>query len=324
MSRLMIIVVRTLGIASALLVGACAQTPVAELDAYSQAYAQARIAGDLLLDEVSAIEDVQKATDTEPSETCEIDANTGYRNCFTVALALGSEATRRNEVIDIKVRRLALAQIAAYNQLLGDLAQGRSASALNDRIDSLQSLTGSVVGFAGSVSTLGGLTAASKFVDLARPLIAKIETMRANNAAARSILAAEQDIRNLVRLLIDDTPTMYDLFVQDYREKVQLAKIELSLAKTAEDRERFTSLVANLTDPQSSENAARAFEKALVAYVKLLDSSDKALFALAKAIREPMEDPIAAASLFASQATEMRMLSDEFLSRIRVLRNPSS
>ncbi|MEX2518545.1 MAG: hypothetical protein WD969_04345 [Paracoccaceae bacterium] len=294
----------------ALAVAGCAELPARDLDAYADSFTEARLAGDLLLDEVAPLFPSDAAI-----ADCAVDPGLGYRPCFDAALALGDDAARRGEPSDIRVRRAALALIGGYNELLVDLGRGRSAEELDARLGSVESVAGAVLAFApGGAGVLAGVPLAGL-----RSLLTKVETIRAGDAAASSVTEAEDDIRALIRFMIADTSALYAVYVAPIDTEIGVLKI---LAEDARD-DRDVAEAMRLAERRAAlADRALAFEAALIAYVRLLDRTDRSLGDLAAAIRTPRAGSAPAAADFARQATEARLMAEQFLSNVRAMRAP--
>lgn len=245
---------------------------------------------------------------------------TGFRPCFSVAQALGDSRGGPAEPVDIRVRRLALEVIAAYNQMLVDVAEGRSAKVVNSRIDALSEFAAALTGLAPGVTS----TVAAIPFDAVKSIVTRLENARASNAAARSVVEAAPDVRRLLRFMINDTPALYRLYVEQYEGQLGQALIDLKRARlrgnTAE-ADRLQQVVNNLRDPSGSANKARAFEQALTTYVKVLDQTDKAIVELVEAITLSDSSPVERATGFVKRATETRLLIEELEADIRNLRS---
>lgn len=295
---------------------ACSPLPAEELQLYTDTFSEARVAGDELLDQVAPF----LRETGEDDRSCNIDTRTGFRPCFRVAFALGDDGTRPDDPADIAVRRATLGLVFEYNALVSALASGQSTEALTARINGLAALAGAATQLVPST----GATVAALPISSLSALLARVETMRAQNAASTAILDAEPEISALITLLIEDTPTLYEVFIVQFdgdlgQTKIDLRRAEI-LGNTAEAT-RLRARVAALQNPQDNANRARTFERALTAYVRLLRQSDQALRALTTAIRAPTADPIASATRFVRQATEVRALAGQLRSDLAILRN---
>lgn len=294
----------------ALSVAGCAELPAQDLDAYAGAFREARLAGDLLLDEVAPL-----FPSDDAAADCAFDSGLGYRPCFDSALALGPEAARRGEPIDIRVRRAALALIGGYNELLVDLGRGRSAEDLDSRLVAVESAAGAVLAFApGGAGVLAGVPLAGF-----RSLVTRVETIRAGNAAASSVTEAEEDIRALIRFMIEDASALYALYIAPIDQEIGVLKIMAADARDDRDVDAATRIVA---ERAALADRAIGFEATLIAYVRLLDHADRSLGDLVAAIEAPRAGTTAATADFARQATEARLMAEQFLLNVRAIRAP--
>lgn len=285
---------------AALALCACARAPAPELLTYTQSFEEARAAGGALLDELAPL--VPAAAGDGP-DACAPDPVTGFRPCFTPALALG--AATPDAAPEIALRRAALDAIAGYNRLLGDMAAGGSATALGARIDALTQ----VASAATALLDASAAPATAVLIAPIRDLGVKVERMRAQSVAADAVLAAEPDIRALIRLMIADTPALYGLYVADIINARGDARIAAARA----------AITGEVVQTPDHAEKARRFEAALIAYVRLLDQADRALSTLTAAIRAPAADPVAMAAMVVEQATEARVLAAQFHAEIRAL-----
>lgn len=303
-----------------LLLASCARIPAQELTAYTEAFDKAETAGGLMLDEVAPLVP-RRGPAAAPRESCAVDPARGFRPCFSVDEALG-RTPARDDPPDIALRRVALGLVADYNRLVADLAAGASAEALRVRIDRLAGLATAAAALApsaGPAVAAGVGLAAGPFAALAETL----EAARAENAAARSLLSAEPEIREIMALLRDDAPALYEIYIADVvadRGDLKIALTEARINGDAAEIARLTAALEALDDPASAANRALRFEEALTGYVRLLDRADAALAALAAAIRAPAADPVGGATDFVRLAVELRILADDFLEAARALR----
>lgn len=303
------------GLALAML-SACARLPEAGLAAFSDAHVRAEEAGNLLLDEVAPLVAAAEGAD----EPCAIDPAQGFRPCFSVALALAGPDERPADPPTIRLRRTALGLVGTYGRLLSETAEGRSAAVLEARVAEFGRLAARaaalVPGLQGGAAAIG--LATGPFAALA----GRAEAMRAAGAAAASVLEAEADVAALIRLLRDDAPALYEVYVAQFvgeRGDIRIALTEAKIDENAAEVARLEAVLAALSDPSAAANRARRFEAALTAYVRLLDRSERALAGLAAAARAPSEDPGAAALAIVEQATEARLFADALLGEIRAL-----
>lgn len=295
---------------------ACAVLPKNELVAYADSVANTKAAGDLILDEVSAV----LVTDSEPkARSCARNAQ-GYRPCFRVEFALGEEGVRVNEHPDIQVRRLALAVLETYSEILLDVSAGRPASVIAQRGKELGALNTAVTAlFAGTGVVLAELPIAG-VTNIAERLV----TAATQNAASRSVLKLEPDIRSLIGLMIDDTPALYAVYVSQFVGSVRQTSIALNRARLdgkTEQQARLQRKLDALRSPQGNAAKAILFENALTDYVKLLDRSDKTLVSLREAITLETVNSVERSTEFVRRATETRILLESVLTDLKDLRD---
>ena len=297
-------------------VSACSVLPQAELTAFSDSVVATRQAGDLILDEVSAaipFDGVERDTSCEPNAQ-------GYRPCFRVDFALGDTTTRAGEHPDIQVRRLALAVLVTYTEMLVDISAGRPAKVIEQRGAELGALTT-------AVSTLvagSGVSLASLPIAGVTEIATRLVELSSQAAGARSVLEAEEDIRTLVRLLINDTPPMYRIYVLQFEGNVKDVVNELLIARIdgkTEEAERLQRKLDALRSPTGNAAKALLFEESLIKYVKLLDQTDKSVVALRSAITLEDLNPLVRSTEFVKRATESRILLEGVIADLRELRD---
>ncbi|MEM8837568.1 MAG: hypothetical protein AAGE89_05710 [Pseudomonadota bacterium] len=297
------------------IMSACATLPREELAIYADSVSNTKTAGDLILDEVSAVISTSGAT-RQPS--CERNSQ-GYRPCFRVEFALGDLNARVDEHPDIQIRRLSLVVLRTYSQILLDISEGRPAAVIEQRGQELSELTsllttllsGTGVGFA-SLPISGAVEIAKRLAEAA------IET-----GARRSVLILEPDIRSLISLMIDDTPALYKIYVSQFIGSVRQTSIALNRARingNVAEQERLQRKLDNLRSPGGNAAKANLFEEALTDYVKLLDNTDKALVSLRKSITNEDAGLFRQSAEFIRRATETRLLLESITRDLRDLR----
>jgi len=299
-------------------VAGCVVLPAQELTTFSDSLNGAKTAGDLILDEVAhAFPDSERSD--KQLKSCAANKY-GYRPCFRVDLALGSDSARASEPVDIKVRRLALEVIAAYAQMLADVAEGRSVKIVTARIDQLAELTTAVIGLVPQATYLAG----DLPIAAIKGIVTKLETARSQSVAARSIVVVEKDIRSLIQLMINDTPALYALYVAQFRGSVKDTAVALARARVdgnADEVKRLAQKLENLRNPQGTANKPKVFEDALTKYVKLLDRTNKSIKALVEAITLSNLSPIERGTEFIRRATETRILIESLEKDLKLLRD---
>ncbi|MEO1140768.1 MAG: hypothetical protein AAFW66_00240 [Pseudomonadota bacterium] len=295
----------------------CATIPTQDLQLYTAAFEKTRIAGDLMFDEI--VNSGALRSQSRKADPCAVNPGTGYRPCFSPELALSDEAHRASEPIDIRIRRAALRTISTYNIMLSELASGNSANTLSTRIDQLSKIVVSASALVPSTSLAVG-PAFGAFNALAT----RLENARASNAAARSLIAAEGDIRNLILFLIEDTKALYALYVipvKGNRGKLKIALRRAEIRNNTAEAARLRQQIAQLSNPKSGTNKAAQFENLLVTYVRLLNETNNALEQLVARVQAGEGSRLTSTQDFIRKATEIRLLSDQFLTEVRILRD---
>lgn len=295
---------------------ACVQVPNEELQAYTETAAEARMAGDLLLDEVAPLVEADGAA---PAESCEVDAQLGFRTCFAPAIALGPEAARRDEAPEIRLRRLALAMIADYNQMLVDLAAGVPTERRRATFDSLSKSAAGIAALAP-----GGQGAAFAITGFGAPIgdvLERVGRIADSNLAARSVLEARPDLQKLIGVLINDSEILYGYYLEPFEGDIERL---LPLRRKAQLTNDDAALAAVEAELSEIAEPMRAFETVLTAYVLMLQGQSESLEALATAIIAPTASPEVALATLVRQATEARAIGAGFLSEIRALRAASN
>jgi hypothetical protein len=180
----------------------CARIPVEVLHAYGSSFEQARaVSADLIDDHAHAI--------TVEAERSRAQANPEtedghFPDAFDPQEAL--RAASGEEVPAIAERRRALEVIAAWNEVLLGLAEGRSVAevgartrAFGDRVQELLAIAGvAVQPFAGPV--IGGLEA----------VLGLVEEARTRAEFRRVVQEGHEPVDTLLGALIDDTPHLYE------------------------------------------------------------------------------------------------------------------
>lgn len=299
------------------ILSSCMRVPSEELSLYSSAFDKARIAGDAVLDEVVS----SGAFGVGPSagDPCAVDPSLGYRPCFDPDMALGEEALRKSEPIDIRVRRTALRSIMTYNILLSELVEGRSVSEVGVRIDKFKRLLDISANLVPNTVGLAVVPAVASF----KALALKLEATRANTAAVQSLQSAAPDIRNLIRFMIADTSALYKIYV--VRAKGNLGDLKIALKRaelTGQSAEaaRLRTQISSLGSTKTGTAKARDFEKVLISYVRLLNKTESAMDFLLKSVGNSGGTTLDSAEDFIRITTEIRILSDRFLNEVRALK----
>jgi hypothetical protein len=220
-----------------LLLGACAGAPpVEDFRAYSEAFTEARITGNVLLDDVAVAMDVAaaRAQPAPPADAPKPLFPDSFDPASVIAPAAGGEAPA------IAARRQAFATVAQYNEILLELAEGRSAEEASAGVATLGDNVAALAKFAGSAANplFGiGLSALQQAVALA-------ERYRSREEFAQAILSGYGDVDGILQALIDDTPTLYE---------IQKNRFQLELTATRAEANRalntMRALAANFAAP---------------------------------------------------------------------------
>jgi len=300
-----------------IILSSCATLPAQELNLYSSAFEKTRIAGDLMFDEI--VDSGALRTTSGKDDPCAINPSAGYRPCFDPAFALGEDAQRTSEPIDIRIRRAALRSISTYNILLSELSEGKSANALSERIDQFSHIVVTASSFVPSIN-IAAQPALAAFQSLAT----RLETLRSSNAAAQALISAEDDIRSLILFLIEDTSALYKVYtvpVKGNRGRLKIALKRAEIRQNSSEVTRLKALITDLSNPKSGTNKAAEFEVVLTTYVRLLNETDQALQYLVARTSQKQKLTSTSIDGFIRQSTEIRLLADMFLSEVRNLQS---
>ncbi len=203
-----------------LVLGACASPPVQEFRDYSQAFTEARVTSEVLLDDVAlamAVADSREEQGSAEATTTEL-----FPKSFDPTSVLGAEAP--GEPPAIAARRVALATVAQYNEVLLRLAEGRTVEeagaglgTLGERATQLASLAG-----AGANPLIGiGVSALQEAVKLA-------ERARARREFEKAILSGYGSVQGILQALVNDTPTLYEIQKQRFQFELTDAQAEVN------------------------------------------------------------------------------------------------
>jgi hypothetical protein len=299
----------------------CATVPVEDLRSYASAYEQVERAGNAVLDEVSPyVVPLPADGPAEATSRTEASCQSGaepFPECFDPKLALREAGVRAGEPPGIAQRRAALAAVTTYNAALVDLAEGRSVEALGRRFDELQEFVAAAASFA-APATAGLSTLGTAAVNLLRGLAQRLEAARANATIRESLIASRGDIQMLLQLLIDDTPTLYELYVN--RRGGELLELERRMPFGAvNDSEAATRVQAEMT---ALEDQISAFHGSLGAYVRLLHDASASLDALLVAVQS-RNVSLPAATALVRDAAEINAEADRFFDLLRAARRPA-
>ncbi|WP_298812353.1 hypothetical protein [uncultured Roseibium sp.] len=295
-----------------LLLTGCAGIPVETLTTYADAFAQARDAGDLLLDEISPI--VSAKTSTAGDARCGT-SRLGYPLCFDPDTARSQDNARINEDPSIVARRDALEAITLYNNMLVDIAEGKRSEEFGNRIDELVRLANSVAAI--GVVPSGGMSALiPPSASYAKDLANRLGQARANATVRQSILRSKDDIQELIQALADDTTPIYNIFRKareidlfNIRADRRIAELSGDTKAVAAANKRFSAISLSI----------KRFHESLTAYVNLLDQTSEALDVLVAAAETP-QLTVANLTEVAVEAEEIRRRSNAFWVSIRKVR----
>jgi hypothetical protein len=284
-----------------LFVSGCASPPVEHVRLYADTAAQARSAGNLVLDRIAPIVAAGPAGSSAPAEgaqDCGPDA-AGMPRCFDQRLVAGG-GTARADPPSVAVHRLALDLVMAYAVLLSDLAEGKSAAEIQAQVGVAADVAGSLLALTG----VGAPVAAA--LPLLKPqlqaLAGRLEAARAGQILRQALVADRETIKVLLRALEEETPRIYEI----YRTKRQL---DLLAAARARDRAAVDAVVED----------TRRFHAALEAYVRLLRATAAALDTLARAASEAARPSPQAVQAALRQAIDARAEAQALWNTVRQL-----
>lgn len=194
----------TLVIPTILLLAGCFHIPKREFSQYRQTFAQVHTtAGDILLDFDQAL---KKAKERQAAQEQGQDAP-AVRPPYPADLK-AFEAKRGGEKLDdIEVRRRALQVITQYNDLLTQLAEGKSAQEVKSSASGLVNAVGKFVTIAGG-SGVPGLSAIATIVSTLAELVEKARTRAEFSRAVRE---GRPVIEKIIDALIEDRRDHYGL-----------------------------------------------------------------------------------------------------------------
>lgn len=247
---------RTVGVAivATTLATACSSVPHEQVQLYTQAFAQAEAAGNLIYDEISPIVARQPAANAPTasgafapaasSESGMTDSDSGAENesleagpcaqdlgplpfetCFDPeAMTAGAVP---GEPVEVKARRRAMATVALYNDLLIRLNSGASGEELRAEVRSLSSNLGGLMQFANA--------AAGPIASLAGDIIAKLaalqERLRADRALRTTLIEGAPVIQELIAALIDETSNLYTIKLRATLEDLDPLRTQINTTR---------------------------------------------------------------------------------------------
>lgn len=285
---------RRLVLAALVLVGGCVAVPTQDLNNYREAFLEARNAGTVLYDDLSAVI-VRQTGNTREDKSC-TSVNGAPPLCFDPKTVLrGSEAPRDPA---IQARIVALKTVATYNLALADLAEGKSETEIAGRIEELTGLVGDVVSLAPIPFGKLAAFASGPVVETFKQFVTRLERAQASAAIRQSILTESGTVDQIIDLLIADTGKMYDVY---YIFQGDIAVHQPAAA----DRKREADRISK-------------FHESLTAYVQLLKQSKQSLASLRKAAQE-QTGSITNVRAVIVEATEIRRAAENFWNAVREL-----
>lgn len=197
----------TLVISTIVLLAGCFHIPKREFSQYKQTFAQVHTtAGDILLDFDQALkkakerqaaqEQGQDAPAVQPPYPADLKAFEAKRS-----------GEKLDDIDDIEVRRRALQVITQYNDLLTQLAEGKSAQEVKSSASGLVNAVGKFVTIAGG-SGVPGLSAIATIVSTLAELVEKARTRAEFSRAVRE---GRPVIEKIIDALIEDRRDHYGL-----------------------------------------------------------------------------------------------------------------
>lgn len=194
----------TLVISTILFLAACSQVPKREFSQYKQTFAQVHTtAADILLDFDQAL---KKAKERQAAQEQGQDAPV-VRPPYPADLKAFEGKRGSEKVDDIEVRRRALQVITQYNDLLTELAEGKSAQEVKSSASGLVNAVGKFVTIAGG-SGVPGLSAIATIVSTLAELVEKARTRAEFSRAVRK---GRPVIEKIIDALIEDRRDHYGL-----------------------------------------------------------------------------------------------------------------
>ncbi|MFT5708048.1 MAG: hypothetical protein ACI9ES_002350 [Oceanospirillaceae bacterium] len=297
-----------------LLCSACSTINPVELANYNDIYTKTQESGDLILDQVASVMLSDDGTISDV-QRCEVDPKTGFRPCFYTGLAKTGKASRVDEPVDIKVRRLSLGIIGHYNALLLAQVEGKSAQEINQRLEQFVAVYGSWSGLTSAANLFSGLPMTG-----IKKVINELEGVRADYVSAQSLVAANADIHAMIDFIIQDTPVLYKIYIAQFNGKLGKTKIALKRAQLKKQTglvKQLQQKLKNLQNPNDSANKAQHFELALIAYIKMLDLTDKTLTELVSMNASESKNPLQRMTFVIERSLELRVLADQLASQLK-------
>ena len=280
---------------AALLLTACVAIPQQELTSYREAYLEAQKAGELLYDELSAA--VVRAGGGPSEANCV--RGRAAPACFDPNVARDDGAAA--DIPSIRARRLALESVEIYNLAIIDVLEGKSGDALSVRIGELRDVAGDLLSLA-SIST-GPLPAliTGQSAALLGALVSRLENLAARQQARASLIENAEVVTEMIRLLIADTPAMYNL----YKTSQGKFAVELELSAGTGNKAALDAYAK-----------IGAYHDQLTAYVKVLDQTGSSFARLVETLKSGAGST---ADLRATirEAIEIRKAAETFWAEVR-------
>jgi hypothetical protein len=281
-----------------LVAGGCQQVPAEHVRLYAETTSQTRAAGGIVLDQIAPIVGATAAgTDTQD---CGPDPTTRIPRCFNLQLVAGAGPAGRADPPSVAVHRVALDLVAAYAQILADLAEGRSAAEVQRQIGLAADIAGSLVTLTGVGAPVGA--AIPVLLPQIQALATRLETARAGAVIRQSLIADRDTIKAVLKGLENETPGIYEVFK---------AKSKLDLLAAARNRDQ--AAVEAVVD------RAGRFHAALDAYVRLLRTASAAIDTLAREAQQAGRPSAESVQAALKQAIEARAEALALFNTVRQL-----
>jgi len=264
-------------------VAGCAQIPVAQFTAYTQAFDAARPAAEAVLADYSSAKE----------ELDQLEAERAAEQAATPVVAMapystGYEAPSNglDSPDDVTIRFLALQAITDYNAALGQLVGGASVEVQSQSID----------GFVGAVSqlaTLGGvaLPAIGPAVAALQTVAAEIEKARLAGEFQDAVRDGAPVVAQMVDILKQDTESHYGLRFALANEEWTLLDADLKVLEAQDDGSGVVTAAIEDHKARLADNESRMekLKDVLDAYNALLDTTRAALLELAHESARPAD-----------------------------------
>ena len=262
-------------------IASCTSLPLESIKHYADAFQSAHNASGLLLDEVSPIV-TASFSNTDQKNECGV-SKYGYLECFDPALVTFNGSLQISEHPSITARRDALNTLSTYNQMLVELAGGKSITALHSKIDGLSNLIGTVSEL--DLLSNSGLPAlidpAAMFM---KNFVGRIKQAKSNEAVKKAILESKSDIDELLNALADDSSHLYKVFRTGRESErlrlkgnLRIAKIRYKKNKSAANKQALDAATNRFN---ANVQSIFKFGESLIVYVQLLRATSTAIHSL--------------------------------------------